>query len=464
MRPSADMHSNCGSILQQQMLIKSRARSVHAYDFFNLLTGPALLGLVDEHAPLHRERLYAPAETLSLFMAQTLSPDASCQATVNRHTVERVANELPPCSTATGAYCRARQRLPLSMIQSLVRATGNAMATSTATTWMWQDRPVKLLDGTTVSMPDTAANQLAFPQPRGQKPGLGFPIARVVGVLCLATGAVLDVAMGACIGKAGSEHALLREMMGSIKTGDVVLADRYYCAYFLIALLRARGADVVFQQHQRRSTDFRKGRRLGSKDHIVEWMKPKQRPEWLDQEQYDAMPDTQLIREVRVRSKVLVTTMLSSDEASKQALSALHTRRWDVELDLRNIKTTLGLDVLRCRSPQMTMKELWTGLLAYNLIRFLMARAAAHRGILPRQISFKHTLQLWLAWSHLSRQEGDDDDLLLVLIAQQRVARRPGRIEPRAVKRRPKPHPLLTTRRPAARAHVKRHGHAVKLK
>jgi len=445
------------------MLLRSRARSIHAYDFFNLLTGPDMLDLVDEHSPTHRERLYAPAETLSLFMAQTLSPDGSCQAAVNRHTVERVVNELPPCSTSTGGYCRARQRLPLTMVQSLARSTGATIAASSPTPWLWQERAVKLVDGTTVTMPDTPENQKAFPQPSGQKPGLGFPLARVVGVLCLATGVVPDAAIGPCIGKSGSEHALLRSMLDSVKPGDVVLADRYYCAYFLIALLRARGADVVFQQHQRRTTDFRKGRRLGAKDHVVAWTKPTQRPDWLDQAQYDALPDSQLIREVRVKFKVLVTTLLSTEQVSKNALSDLYARRWNVELDLRNIKTTLGLDVLRCMSPQMAEKELWTGLLAYNLIRWLMLRSAAHASLVPRQLSFKHTLQIWLAWSHY-RREDEHVDVLLALIAQQRVGNRPGRMEPRAVKRRPKPFPLLTKPRAAARAHVARHGHARKLK
>lgn len=445
------------------MLLKSRARTIHAYDFFNLLTGPDLLDQVDALSPVHRERLYSPAQTLSLFMAQTLSADGSCQAAVNRHTVERVANALPACSTSTGGYCRARQRLPLTMLQSLTRSTGAAIVASSPTPWLWHGRAVKLVDGTTVTMPDTPANQKAFPQSRGQKPGLGFPLARVVGVLCLATGVLLDAAVGPCIGKAGSEHALLRSMMDTIQPGDVILADRYYCAYFLIALLRARGADVLFQQHQRRATDFRKGRRLGVKDHVVAWAKPTQRPDWLDQAQYDALPDHQWIREVRVNSKVLVTTLLAAEPVSKRALSDLYTRRWNVELDLRNLKSTLGLDVLRCTSPKMVEKELLTGLLAYNVIRCLMVQSAAHASLLPRQLSFKHTLQIWLAWSH-SRSDDRDIDVLLALIAQQRVGDRPGRIEPRAVKRRPKPFPLLTKPRTAARAHVQRCGHAKKVK
>lgn len=458
------MHTNRGLRRLQQHQVGTRGRSVQAYDFFNLLTGPQLLDQVEQQLPAHRERVYAPIETLSLFMTQALSADGSCQAAVDRHSVERMVNGLPPCSTSTGAYCKARQRLPLTMIQSLTRQTGALMAASALTPWRWQGRTVKLLDGTTVTLADTSANQEDYPQQSNQKPGLGFPIARVVGLLCMATGAVLDASMGPYSGKKGSEHALLREMLDSICAQDVVVADCYYCAYFLIALLSARGADVLFQQHQRRITDFRRGHRLGSKDHVVLWHKPVKCPDWLSQSLYDSFPQTQLIREVRVKSKVLVTTMLSTEHASRKALGDLYARRWDIELDLRNIKTTLGLEVLHCKTPQMSEKELWSGLLAYNLIRLLMTQSAKRAQILPRHISFKHTVQIWLAWSHYGPPDTQRIDGLLALIAQQRVGQRPGRVEPRALKRRPRPFPLLTIPRAQARAKILRHGHPKKLK
>ncbi|MDB5971444.1 MAG: family transposase [Hydrocarboniphaga sp.] len=397
-------------------------------------------------------------------MAQTLSADASCQQAVNRHSVERLANGLSACSTHTGAYCKARQRLPLMMIQSLVQGTGQLISESASATWLWQGRPVKLVDGTTVTMPDTPENQARYPQQRNQKAGLGFPIARLVALLCMATGAVLDIAMGAYAGKTGSEHALFQSLMGRIAAGDLILADRYYCAYCMIALLRAQGADVLFQQHATRITDFRKGQRLGAKDHVVVWYKPKRRPEWLPQASYDALPETQSIREVKVRSKVLVTTILSDTEAPRQALDDLYGQRWNVELDLRNIKTTLGLETLHCNTPQMNEKELLVGLLAYNLIRLLMARSACYADVLPRQLSFKHTVQLWLAWSHSGPPGEAQIDSLLGLIAQLRVGHRPGRVEPRAVKRRPKPFPLLTKNRNQAREEIRRYGHPKKLK
>lgn len=460
------MHITHESSRHQQRRVGHHARHLHAYDFFNLLTGSTLLDRVERHLPPHRERLYPPTDTLSLFMAQSLNPDRACQQVVNRHAVERIANGLKPCSTHTGAYCKARQRLPLEMPRALVRETGQQIAKQAQADWLWLGRAVKLVDGTTVTLPDTPMNQATYPQQNIQKSGLGFPIARLVGLMCGATGAVLDAAIGPYSGKTGSEHALFRELLGSIAAGDLILADRYYCAYFVIALLQAQGADVLFQQHHRRLTNFRKGRRLGARDHVVAWVKPKTCPGWLTREQYDAFPGTLEVREIKIGSRVLVTTLLCAIQAPKKALGELYTSRWNIELDLRNIKTTLGMEHLHCKTPEMNEKELWTYLLAYNLIRLLMTDSARKADVLPRLLSFKHSLQLWLAWSHAGPPDFEEASvhLLYDLIAQQRVGNRPGRIEPRAIKRRPKPYPLLMKPRPLARADIRLHGHPKKLK
>lgn len=459
------MNPNCRSSRPQRHRIRQRSRAIHAYDFFNVLTNPELLDVVDQQLPAHRERLFPPTTTLSLFMAQTLNADASCQATIDRHVVERIANHLSPCSTATGAYCKARQRLPLTMVRSLLRHTGRWLTGQSATAWRWQGRAVKLVDGTTITMPDTVNNQWRYPQPHTQRPGLGFPVARVVALLCLGTGAVLDTALGPQAGKKGSEHALFHTLLPAITAGDILLADRYYCSYAMIALLRARGADVVFQQHQRRHTDFRKGQPLGTLDHVVVWNKPAMKPSWLSQEAFDELPETMQLREVRVGSKVLVSTLLSLDQVSAQGLKALYAQRWNVELDLRNIKTTLGLDRLVCKTPAMNEKQWCVGLLAYNLVRWLMLRSAKLADVLPRQLSFKHSLQLWLAWSQRGLPPDETQiECLLILIAPRRVGQRPGRIEPRAVKRRPKPLPLLTQPRAIAREKIRRFGHPKRLK
>jgi hypothetical protein len=445
---------------QQQRNLQQHVQNRTAVDFFNVLTGPQLLEFADAHLPEHRERLYPPTVTLSMFIQQVLAEDSSCQRAVNGWAAQRLAEGLSTQSVRTGAYCRARARLPLTMIQSLVRETGRILCTGARNSWCWRGRAVKLVDGTGISMPDTPDNQAHYPQPSTQAPGAGFPQAQLVGVLCLATGALLDSAMGPCQGKGHSEHGLLRQLLGVFESGDVLLADALYCNYWLLAALQSLGVDAVFKQHGSRSTDFRRGQQVGSRDHIVCWAKPKYRPRWMTPEQHRAYPETLRVREVKVKRQVLVTTLLDHHAVSKQDLSALYDQRWNVELDLRNIKTTLGMDVLRCHSAQMIEKELWVHLLAYNLLRLLMAQAAVEVGIAPREISFKHTLQIWVEWLHCRKGAEDEHQrqALLILVAQIRVGRRPGRIEPRACKRRPKCSVWLKVPREQARQQIKQTG------
>jgi hypothetical protein len=247
-------------------------------------------------------------------------------------------------------------------------------------------------------------------------------------------------------------------------SGDLMLADSYYCSYFLIADMQGRGAEVLFEQHGARQTDFRRGKKLGERDHLVNWSKPS-RPAWMSPEEYKEYPDKLEVREMRVRGKVLVTTLLNPGETSKNELGKLFVLRWSVELDLRNIKTTLGMEALKCKTAAMCEKEMWVYFLAYNLIRLLMAEAASQAGIPPRQLSFKHTLQIWVAWSqrqYLSNGE-EDTEVLFILIAQKRVGMRPDRVEPRAVKRRPKPFIRLKISRQAAREQIIKNGHGKKL-
>ena len=238
-----------------------------------------------------------------------------------------------------------------------------------------------------------------------------------------------------------------------------MLADALYCSYFLIALMQAAGVDVVFEQNGARITDFRRGRRLGPRDHVVRWSKPEDKPRWMSQEQYDAFCDELVVREVAVQGRILVTTMLKRREVGKAALSHLYEQRWQVELDLRNIKTTLGMNLLSCNTPQMNEKELWVHLLAYNLIRLLMAQAASRCGVHPRQLSFKHTAQLWTEWTARSWRGDTHHHALLQHIARITVGERPGRVEPRARKRRPKPYPWLKIPRAQARQRIQMYGH-----
>ncbi len=458
-------HRAAGRQLQR---VRQHAANADSHAMFNLLTGPQLLERVEAVLPPHREREFPPTDTLSMFLAQALSADRSCQQAVNDAAVKRLVSGLTPHSTSTGGYCRARARLPLSMVSTLAREVGQVVAEGAAGWWHWQGRPVRLVDGATVALPDTNENQAEYPQPSSQQAGLGFPLCRLVALLCLGSGALLDAASGPCQGKGSDEQSLLRGMLDTLQAGDILLGDAFYATYFLLCELARRSVDGVFEQYgaRKRSTDFRKGKSLGARDHLIVLEKPTKKPDWMSQADYDRASATLTVRELGVQGKILVTTFLCPKDTPKAVIKVLYRRRWNVELDLRSIKTTLGMERLSCKTPEMALKELWVYLLAYNLIRLLMAQAALLADQIPRQFSFKHTVQLWLAWQQ--RAGGSHDGVaiagLLVLIAQPRVGLRPGRMEPRAVKRRPKPFPLLTKPRALAREDVRQNGHPKKLK
>jgi hypothetical protein len=454
------------SVQQLQRRLRCTVAHTQATTFFNLLTDDVLFEQLETLLPDHRERLFPPTETLAMFCAQALSADRSCQRAVNMAAINRLSAELSPCSTHTGAYCRARQRLPEQMVSTLARFTARLMTEQAPTSWHWRNRPVRLVDGTTVTLPDTAANQASYPQAHNQQPGLGFPICRIVGILCLGSGALLNAAICRYQGKGNDEQSMLRLMLGTLKTGEVLVGDALYAGYFLFCALLARGIDGVFEQHgaRQRATDFRRGQRLGARDHIMIYDKPKRKPDWISQADYDAAPSSLHLRELQAGGKILVTTMLCPKATSKADLKALYRDRWHVELDLRNIKTTLGMSHLTCLDPQMVVKEIWVYLVAYNLIRMMMARAARLHGCQPRQLSFKHTVQIVSGMMQCLASGGQLDQhaqttTVLQLIAQQRVGNRGGRVEPRAVKRRTITYSLLSVSRDLARAKIRKHGH-----
>jgi hypothetical protein len=316
-------------------------------------------------------------------------------------------------------------------------------------------------------MSDTPENQHAYPQQRSQRPGVGFPLLRWVALLGLATAAVLDTAVGPYRGKETGESALFRSMLDTLREGDVLLADRYYCSYWIIALALARGVDVVFRQHQLRRTDFRRGRRLGRNDHVVTWTRP-QRPTWMDEETYAAVPGELCLREVRgwvstpgsrVRDLVVVTTCTDAAEYPLEEILELYHARWNVELDLRSIKTYMKMEILSCQTPEMVRKEIWVHLLAYNLTRQVMAEAAREHGVTPRQLSFAGTLQTINEYRTmlLTATEANLPALIkqiLTAVATHRVGNRPNRCEPRKVKRRPKGYSRLNRPRAEERAEL----------
>ena len=411
--------------------------------------------------------IYTLPVTLWAFLSQVLFQKAqrSCAAAVARVITLCVALGRSPCSGDTGTYCRARARLPLLLIQHLTTHVAQASEAQLPENWLWRNRHVHLVDGTTVSMPDTASLQQTYPQPSSQKPGLGFPLMRLVVLISFATAMVEGLAQGPYTGKETGEGALFRQLLTQLKAGDVVLADRYFCSYFMIALLRAQGVDCVFRLHQRRHTDFRRGRRLGKGDHVVVWERPP-RPEWMSEAAYAEMPVTLEMREVavrveqpgsRVRKLTVVTTLTDAATYTSADITELYHKRWLVELDIRTLKDTLGLEVLRCKSVELVTKELWVSMLAYNLIRQTMLQTALKYKLSPRQLSFTAALQVIAAsWEIILCCSEECAQTLIdahqLSLSKQRVGDRGGRVEPRAVKRRPKSQKLLKQPRKEARA------------
>jgi hypothetical protein len=283
-------------------------------------------------------------------------------------------------------------------------------------------------------------------------------------LLSLATAMVQGVALGPFAGKETGELALLRQLLDQFDPGDVFLADKLYCAYFTIALLLKRKVDVVVLLHQARKVNIRRGQRLGKHDRLITWNRP-DRPSWMDPETYEQMPRSLTLRLAhvdlnqpgfRTKSLDIVTTLTDAHEYSREELAELYHRRWSAELDIRSIKVTMGMDQLRCRSPEMVQKEIWACLLAYNVIRQKLLQAAQEKGISPREMSFTNAMQLVAAgWMVMPLLDGQMQKVLvgaaLKSMADQVVGKRPGRIEPRAVKRRPKPFRLLTMLREKAR-------------
>ena len=398
--------------------------------------------------------VYTPAITVWVFLSQCLSPDHSCRDAVARLIAWRLAQGLSPCSADTGAYCTARSDLPEEALHVLVRETGEQVEDESPQTWLWHGRRVRVVDGSTLTMPDTPENQAVYPQQKTQKPGCGFPIARILVIFSLSAGTVLEAAIGKYQGKQTGENSLFRKLYDALSEGDIILADRYFSGWSDIALPLSRGVDIVVRKHQARRTDFRTGERLGKDDHLIFWTRP-QRPKWMSVEQYATLPDELTLREVRIRvpqrgfrttSLVVVTTLLDAEEYPPEEIALLYRRRWQAELHLRSLKIVLQMDHLRCKTPERVRNEFFTHLLGYNLIRGVMALAAFQSGKLPWEISFKGTLQsldqfLPILLSRVSSEAWCT--ALLTAVATHIVGNRPDRFEPRLRKRRPKPYKHL---------------------
>ena len=450
-------HSHHGSFRDHASLLRRQFLQDGDLPFANVLTEDVIAQAL---ATLGGwlDRIFSPLVTMWVFLGQVLSPDHSCRVAVARLIAHRVSRGQSPCSAQTGAYCQARKRLPERFFSDVARRTGRALHDGADPQWLWKGRRVYIYDGSVVSMPDTPENQREYPQPDTQKPGLGFPLARIAAVFSLACGAVLNLGICRYAGKGQSELGMLRALWDLFRPGDVLLADRLMCAWTEMVILKQRGVDSVTRLSKRGptsaaarvwapATTSSSGPSRGSRARSIG--KPTTR-----------CPSSLTVRERRVRIEqvgfrsravIVVTTLLDADAFTGEDLAQLYRARWNAELDLRSLKRTLQMDVLRCKTPDLVRKEIWTHLLAYNLIRTVMAQAATRHGIEPRSISFKGAVQTLDAFRPMiARQDEQDPEFrthvyqqILDAIATHRVADRPDRFEPRLRKRRPKHYAFL---------------------
>jgi Transposase DDE domain len=427
--------------------VRARFARNEGLPFTAVLTEARIRSALDEHRVAYRDRVFGPVTTIWGFLSQVLSDDHSCRDTVARVLAHRAAKGLGACSPNAASYCNARARLPADVLRTLARRAAQELQANAPAGWRWNGRSVFIADGSHVSMPDTPQNQAAYPQVYNQGPGLGFPLARVAVLLSLATGACHDLAVAAYAGKGTGETTLLRQMYDALRPGDVILADALFDNYFLACELRQRGVELVARvQAERVGSRTVESRPDGD---VLVWQRP-HKPRGMTGEQYRTYPKTLTVRQVNVDARdknnraeqfKVITTILDASIGGGQ-IGQLYERRWSGEVDIRSIKSTMRMDVLRCKTPAMVQKESWAHVLAYNLLRTAMAVAAAEAGIEPREISFKGAKQVVTAFAPKIEAARPKDraaliDAMLKAIAYHRVGGRPGRWEPRAKKRRP---------------------------
>lgn len=429
--------------------VRARFSRDQGLPFADVLTEASIIDVLNEHGVEYRDRVFGPVTTIWGFPSQVLSEDHSCRDTVSRVIAHRAASGLAICSPNTASYCNARGRLPTGVLRDLAKRTAGELQAGVPERWKWNGRSVFIADGSHVSMPDTPENQAAYPQPEAQQPGIGFPLARLAVLLSLATGACHDLAMAPYAGKGTGETTLLRQMYGSLRPGDVVVADALFDDYFLACEFRQRGIELVARaQYRRVGTQTV---RSGPGGDVLAWQRPN-KPRGMTGEQYRTYPKTLVMRQAsvdardkdnRVERFEVITTILDESIDGGQ-IGESYERRWEGEVDIRSVKSTMKMDVLRCKSPEMVRKEIWAHLLAYNLLRTVMAVAASENEVEPREISFKGAKQAVTAFAPKIEAARPEDrgrliDAMLATIAYHRVGDRPGRWEPRARKRRPKP-------------------------
>jgi hypothetical protein len=411
--------------------------------------------IIANEVPRCRERIYTPEVTLFGMIYEALDPNSSLRKTVIRNNADRISMGKDLASINTAAYSKARSRLPIELITQATKQAATDSQKEAPNDWKWNDMDVMAIDGSTVTANDTPENQKAFPQHGKQIDGVGFPILRLVILQSLTTGMIHDLSFGAYKGKKTGEMALARNIIDSLTPNSLLLGDRYYPSYFLICELSKKGINGLFQSHAARSIDFRTGENLGSLDHISYWKRPL-RPSWMTIEEYNSYPDSIKIREVDITEEVgtqdkfiVVTTLLDNKIFSKHDLSDLYLKRWGIELALRNLKDSMGMHHLNVQTPEMIEKTLWSYITAFNTVRWYMANAALFGNTRPENISYSATYNIVDAnKANLLNTTGAKQREILASMFYQmitvKVGNRPGRSEPRAVKKRRKPHKLLS--------------------
>ena len=430
-------------------MVRARFARNEGLPFADVLTEANILDVLNDHGVKYRDRVFNPVTTIWGFLSQVLSDDHSCRDALSRIIAHRAANGDAVCSPNTASYCNARSRILTGVLRTLARRTAQELQRSVADEWKWNGRSVFIVDGSHVSMPDTQENQASYPQPEVQQPGIGFPLARLTVLLSLATGACHDLAIASYTGKGTGETTLLRQMYDALSPGDVIVADALFDNYFIACELRQRGIELVARvQAERVGSRTVESRPDGD---IIVWQRPN-KPRGMSGERYRSYPESLTMRQVSVDARgrnnraeqfKVVTTILTASIGGGQ-IGELYERRWDGELDIRSIKSTMKMEILRCKTPAMVHKEIWTHLLAYNLLRTVMAVAASENAVEPRAISFKGAKQALTAFAPKleaarPEQRAGLVDAMLKAVAYHRVGNRPGRWEPRARKRRPKP-------------------------
>ena len=408
--------------------------------------------LIAEHTPNARHRVFPPEVTLSAMMHQVLTPKGSLRTTLAKINADRFAMGLGPVSTNTGSLARARSRLPSELIATLAREQYSGIKKSEfIDEWLWHGFELKVIDGTTFTLADSEENRKFYPQHGNQADEVGLPIVRAVVLQSISLGLIQDANFGAYRGKKTGEMSLAMPLLDQLGAGDLLLGDRYYPSFFVMAKLQTQLAHGVFQSHGSRITDFRRGQKLATRDHVVSWPKPA-RPKDMSQAEYDQYPYEIEVRETEVlvesASIILVSTLLDHRKYPAIELKKLYKKRWFVELALRDIKNYFGMQHIDAKTPDMVNKEFWIHILSYNYVRWYMCNAAVHAKAEVDTLSFQLTVMTVLSNEQNALTfTGDKLDQLqkyiLATIISQPIIKRPGRKEPRAIKKRPKPHQRL---------------------